>query len=136
ADEGWKPIRSLSGECAAQAGIALRVVAVDGDLPGAVAAIVEHRAGARRPAGARNQVDHPTDGVGAVDGGTRTLDDLDPLEELRSKVGERCKPDGARVDADPVDHHDGLIAVGPANEQRQRLARTAGAPDIEAGVKA
>ena len=135
AGESRESIRALARDRRAQAGVARRVDAVRGGLARRVAAVVEHDVRAGGAGAARDEVDHAADGVGAVDRGTRTFDDLDPLEQLGREILQRRSADRARVDAHTVDHDDGLLAVGAADEQRQRLAGTPAAADVEARME-
>src|SRR5690606_40137840 len=79
----------------------------------------------------RDDVDHAADRVRAEQGGARSLDDLDALDELGRDVLDGRATDGAGVDAHAVDQHERVIALGAAHEHGRRLARTALAPDVQ-----
>src|SRR5258706_16456203 len=74
-----------------------------------------HRGPGRR-AGASDDVDDAANGVGAVEAGTRSLDDLDPLDGFGLDVLQRRPAKGSGVDAHAVEQHSGVITVGAAQE--------------------
>ena len=83
-----------------------------------------------------DDVDHSADRLAAVEGGLRPAQHLDPRDVADQKVAEVEAAAGRRrvVEPDPVDHHQGLVALRAADEQRGGLADAAVAGDGHAGL--
>jgi hypothetical protein len=79
-----------------------------------------------------DDVDHPPDGVGAVEGGLPAPDDLDAVDEIRRDVGEVRLAEGGARDADAVHENEHLIGVGAPDAQRGQLAVAPLLDDVDA----
>ena len=65
----------------------------------------------------RDDVDHAADRVGAEQCRAGALDDFDTLDEFRCNILDCGAADGAGVDADTVNEHERMIALGAPQEQ-------------------
>jgi hypothetical protein len=72
----------------------------------------------------------------AVQRGARALHDLDALDQFRGDVLQRRAARGAGVHPHAIDQHEGVVAVGAADERRRHLAGAAVACDLDAAVVA
>ncbi len=96
----------------------------------------EERLGALAVAAPGEDLDHPADGLRAVQAGTRPADHLDALDQLHRQVLERGEASAGRADLDAVDQHQHMVGLGAAQEQRGVLAETAVVRQRHAGYLA
>ncbi len=83
------------------------------------------------PAG--DDVDHPADGVGPVEGGLGAPDHLDALDQVRRDVREVHLPERRALHPQAVHQDLHLVGVGPADGHARGLAVSAGPADLHAG---
>ncbi len=83
---------------------------------------------------AGDDIDHAANGVAAIQRGQRAFDHFDALDDFRADIGQRRGAERAVIEAHAIEQHQGVGAVAAAGEQRGRLAGTAAAADVEAGV--
>ena len=97
-------------------------------VTGAVAAALDLRVGLQRPGRVGgDDVDHPADGLAAVEDGLRAAQHLDAGHVAHQQVGEvvAATGGGGVVQLDAVDQHHGLVGLGAADAQRGGLPRPA-----------
>ncbi|MCY1527610.1 hypothetical protein D9M68_626800 [compost metagenome] len=95
-------------------------VAVVGTVAGG-----EKRLGPRTAALAGENLDHPTDGLRAVQAGTWSAHHLDTFDQLQRQILQRRATGAYRTDLDAIDHHQHVVGLGATHEQRSGLARPA-----------
>src|SRR3569623_7764 len=137
-DAGGEAVGTEAGGVEADAQLVAAVMGADAEGAGAVAAGAHREIALRavRAAAAGDDVDHAADGLGAVQAGAWAFDDFDVINHLGRNVLQRGAADGAGIDLDAIDHHQGVIAVGAPDEHRRGLAGAAVAADVDAGVEA
>ncbi len=70
-------------------------------------------------------LDHSADGFRAVQAGTGAAYHLDTFDQLQRQILQGRPAGGHRADLDTVDHHQHVVGLGAAHEQRGGLARPA-----------
>ncbi|KAG0781167.1 hypothetical protein G6F22_009704 [Rhizopus arrhizus] len=85
---------------------------------------------------AGEDLDHATDGIGAIQAGLRSAHDLHALDLRQRQVLVHGQAEVGAVDAHAVDQHHGVAGVGAAQEQRALLAKSAGVGQVDAGAAA
>jgi hypothetical protein len=85
---------------------------------------------------AGEDLDHATDGVGAVQAGLRAAHDFHALDLRQRQVLVHGQAEVGAVDAHAIDQHHGVARVGAAQEQRALLAEPAGIGQVDAGAAA
>ena len=78
---------------------------------------------ARLRGGAREDLHHAADRVGAVEARQRALHHLDALDHVEGQVLDGGGAHRGRAHAQAVDEHERLAGVGAAQEEARRLAR-------------
>jgi hypothetical protein len=109
----------LSGEFSHLA-VGLRIAARDGD-----------RAVRRPLAPAREDLDDPADGFGAVERAAPAPQHLDAVDVLRRELREIVGAERGAVDAHAVDQHQHLIGIGAAYLHRRHRPARAALDDVD-----
>src|SRR3569623_638838 len=137
-DAGGEAVGTEAVGVEADAQLVAAVMGADAEGAGAVAAGANREIALRavRAAAAGDDVDHAADCLVAVQAGALAFDDFDVINHLGRNVLQRGAADGAGIDLDAIDHHQGVIAVGAPDEHRRGLAGAAVAADVDAGVEA
>ena len=106
------------------------------DLAGIVAAVAGRYRSRCGASGQRlsEQLDHPAQRIGTVQAAHRSGHDLDACNLGRRQVLERSGAAGGVVQADAVEQHQGVAAVGAAQENAAGLTGPAVGDDLDVGL--
>ena len=85
---------------------------------------------------AREDLDHATDGLGAVQARQVAAHDLDAIDGVDADAAERGKAAGRGVQPHAVDQHQQLSAAGAAREHRGLAAGAAASHELQSGLPA